>query len=42
MPVDVYGSTGDEWGAFQLMVPDEVLGHPVMSLGAKKEETAEI
>jgi hypothetical protein len=24
------------------MVPDEVLGHPVMSLGAKKEETAEI
>jgi hypothetical protein len=42
MPVDVYENTGDKWGAFQLMVPDEVLGHPVMSLGAKKEETAEI
>jgi hypothetical protein len=42
MPVDVYGSKGDEWGAFQLMVPDEMLGHPVMSLGATKEETAEI
>jgi uncharacterized membrane protein len=42
MPVDVYGNEVTSHGYFQLTVPDEMLSHPVMALGATGEETAQI
>lgn len=42
MPVDVYGNEGVKWGGFKLQVPEEMLDHPVMALGATREETARI
>ena len=42
MPVDVYGNEGVKWGGFKLQVPAEMLDHPVMALGATREETAQI
>lgn len=42
MPVDVYGNEGMKWAGFKLQVPDEMLDHPVMALGATREETARI
>ncbi len=42
MPVDVYGNEGMEQRGFKLQVPEEMLEHPVMALGATREETARI
>ncbi|MCX6874387.1 MAG: glutamine amidotransferase [Verrucomicrobia bacterium] len=42
MPVDVYGNEGMKWSGFKLQVPEEMLDHPVMALGATREETARI
>ena len=42
MPVDVYGNEGVKYGGFKLQVPEEMLDHPVMALGATREETAQI
>lgn len=42
MPVDVYGNEGMEQRGFKLQVPEEMLDHPVMAMGATREETARI
>ena len=42
MPVDCYGNEGFEYGAFKLEVPQEMSGHPIMALGATREESERI
>ena len=42
MPVDVYGNEGMKQQAFKLLVPEEMLDHPIMALGATREENARI
>jgi uncharacterized membrane protein len=42
MPVEVYGNEGVDHGAFTLEVPTEMLDHPIMALGATREESAKI
>jgi len=41
MPVDVYGNEGIA-SRINLGVPEEMLDHPIMALGATREETAQI
>ncbi len=42
MPVDCYGNEGFEYGSFKLEVPSPMLDHPIMALGATREETERI
>jgi uncharacterized membrane protein len=42
MPVDCYGNEGMKWSGFKLQIPEEMLDHPVMALGATREETGQI
>ncbi len=42
MPVDVYDNEGIKHGSFQLDIPDDVLGHPIMAIGVDRNDTAQI
>ncbi|NQT39401.1 MAG: hypothetical protein HQ581_18025 [Planctomycetes bacterium] len=42
MPVDCYGNEGFNYRGITLEVPEEMMDHPVMALGATREETARI
>jgi uncharacterized membrane protein len=42
MPVDCYGNEGFEYGSFKLEVPAPMFDHPIMALGATRQETERI
>ena len=42
MPVDCYGNMDFHYGSITLEVPEEMLDHPVMALGATRDETMRI
>lgn len=42
MPVDCYGNEGFNYRRFSLQVPEEMLDHPMMAMGATRDETARI
>jgi uncharacterized membrane protein len=42
MPADCYGNEGFNYSSIALEVPEEMQEHPIMALGATREETARI